>query len=202
MLRGIEALAPGAWSGPAADRVTLDSAARRRRRIAMTGEGGLRFLLDIGATPRLRDGSALRLEDGRLVEVRAAPEPLVEARAENALHLLRLAWHLGNRHLEAELFEDRLRLRPDPVIERMLAGLGAALASVHAPFEPESGAYGHAHGHPHADDHAHARAHAHAHDHARSDDDRATSRADAHAEAHAEAHARAHAAAREAGEGG
>jgi urease accessory protein len=181
MLRATEALAPDAWTGPAADRVTLDSAARRRRRIAMTGEGGLRFLLDLAATPRLRDGAALRLEDGRLVEVRAAPEALVEARAESPLHLLRLAWHLGNRHLEAELSEDRLRFRPDPVIERMLVGLGARLAPVHAPFEPESGAYGHAHHQGHDPSHAHAHA-------------------TAHAEAQARAHAAPHADARTAGE--
>jgi urease accessory protein len=90
----------------------------------------------------LHHGDGLVLEDGRIVEVRARPEPLLEVRGRDAHHLTRLAWHLGNRHLPAAIEPARILIRPDHVIAAMLLGLGAEVAAIEAPFDPEGGAYG------------------------------------------------------------
>jgi len=145
--------------GTPADRVVLDHGDRRRRRMALTGQGGLALLLDLPEAVAIPGGAALILEDGREVEVVAAAEPLAEITAAGAPELMRIAWHLGNRHLPTELSGERLRIRRDHVIEAMVAGLGGALTHIEAPFEPEGGAYaqGHAHGH----DHGHGGHHGH-----------------------------------------
>ena len=129
----------------AVDVIRLDYDMRHRRRIKLKAAGGLAFLLDLPEVPDLRDGDALRLEDGRLVLVEAAPEPLMELTCTDAHHLARLAWHIGNRHLSLEVRENALRIRADHVIADMARGLGAVVASISAPFEPEKGAY-HSHG--------------------------------------------------------
>ena len=141
MLRAHTVLPSGAWSGEPADTVVLDYDERYRRRVAMTGVRGLGFLLDLTEAAMLRAGDGLELEDGRIVEVVAAPEPLVEIRAADAAALTRIAWHLGNRHLPTELLGKSLRIRRDPVIEEMAVGLGGALTAIEAAFNPESGAY-------------------------------------------------------------
>jgi len=170
MLRADKVVAVGAWTGEPADSVVLEFDERYRRRFVMTGVGGLAFLLDLPEATMLRGGDGLRLEDGRVVEVVAAPEPLAEIRAADALALMRVAWHLGNRHLPTELTPKALRIRRDPVIEDMARGLGARVTPVEAPFNPEGGAYvkaepsqGHAAEHAHHGDHANAHAHDHAH---------------------------------------
>jgi urease accessory protein len=141
-------------SRPVADTVVLDYDQRHRRRMAMTGSSGVAFLLDLAEAVPLRDGDGLELEDGRIVAVRAAPEPLAEIRAANAAELLRVAWHLGNRHLPAELRGDLIRIRRDHVIEHMVEGLGAAVTHIDAPFDPEGGAYaGGGHHHQAAEHH-------------------------------------------------
>ena len=150
-----QVLRAGTWrAADAIDRVVLDADERYRRRIVLTGEGGLRFLLDFAEAKPLRDGDGLLLDDGATVAVVAKPELLVEIAAgasDGAADLTRLAWHLGNRHTEVEIIGDRLRIRRDHVLEEMLAGLGAVLTPVEAPFEPERGAYHqHGHGHSHA----------------------------------------------------
>jgi urease accessory protein len=89
------------------------------------------------------------LEDGRLIEVRAKPEPLFEVRAHDAQQLARLAWHLGNRHVPASIAPDRILIRPDHVIAGMLVGLGGRISAVEAPFDPEPGAYSHQAGSQH-----------------------------------------------------
>ncbi|MEO8320369.1 MAG: urease accessory protein UreE, partial [Bradyrhizobium sp.] len=137
----------------AADTVVLDFDDRHRRRMAMSGTRGLEFLLDLENAIALRGGDALVLEDGRLIEVVAAPEPLVEIRGADPLHLVRVAWHLGNRHLPTQIMPKGLRIRRDHVIEAMVTGLGARIIEIEAPFDPEGGAYAAAHAH--ADDHAH-----------------------------------------------
>jgi urease accessory protein len=151
----------------AADTVVLEFDDRHRRRMAMTGTRGLEFLLDLENAVALRGGDALVLEDGRLIEVVAAAEPLLEIRGADPLHLVRVAWHLGNRHLPTQIMPKGLRIRRDHVIEAMVKGLGARVIEIEAPFDPEGGAYaggGHAHA-AEADPHAHA-AHGHAsHDH-------------------------------------
>ena len=156
MLRADKVLAAGAWMGDPADSVVLEFDERYRRRFVMTGVGGLAFLLDLPEAAMLRGGDGLRLEDGRVVEVVAAPEPLAEIRAADALALMRLAWHLGNRHLPTELTPKALRIRRDPVIEDMARGLGARVVPVEAPFNPEGGAYVQADpSHAHAAEHSH-----------------------------------------------
>jgi len=181
------------WTEAAADTVVLDFDDRHRRRMAMTGTRGLEFLLDLENAMALRGGDALVLDDGRLVEVVAAPEPLIEIRGSDPHHLARLAWHLGNRHLPTQIMPKGLRIRRDHVIEAMVRGLGARVVEIEAPFDPEGGAYAdssHAHagedrhatdpghgssghgGRPddhHHDDHGdhdhHDHHHSHAHDH-------------------------------------
>ena len=168
MLRASHVLAAGDWSGEPADSVVLDYDDRHRRRMTMTGVRGLQFLLDLEEAVLLRGGDALKLEDGRVIEVVAAPEPIAELRAADAAALVRVAWHLGNRHLPTELTRRALRIRRDPVIEEMARGLGATVLEIEAPFNPEGGAYAKAHAKPgHAADHDHGgrHAHDHAHDH-------------------------------------
>jgi urease accessory protein len=163
MIRALSVYPAGLWSKAPADAVVLDFDARHRRRIAMTAKGGTEFLLDLPEAVALKQGDGLLLEDGRIIAVEAAPEALVEVSAKDGAHLLRLAWHLGNRHLPTELLGDRLRIRRDHVIEDMLVQLGAYVVPVDAPFHPEGGAYGHGRVHGH-DDHEHEHAHD-AHDH-------------------------------------
>jgi urease accessory protein len=154
-----------------ADRVTLDHEGRHRRRVALKGEGGLAFLLDLDKATALNDGDAVKLEDGRLVEVKAAAEPLLEVRAENPLRLMRVAWHIGNRHTPAEITADAIYIEDDHVLAEMVRGQGCTATLVQRPFQPERGAYdhdcGHDHGH-HGDAHEHA--HGHAHDRAHGHD--------------------------------
>ncbi len=163
MLRADKVLAAGAWSGAPADSVVLDFDERYRRRLVMTGVGGLAFLLDLPEAAMLRGGDGLKLEDGRVVEVVAAPEPLAEIRAADAQALMRVAWHLGNRHLPTELLPKALRIRRDSVIEDMAMGLGAKVTPLEAPFNPEGGAYVQAEASAHEHDHDHGYPHEHAH---------------------------------------
>ncbi len=150
----IEVLEPGAWSGPIADHITLDYDGRHRRRIVLTADHGARFLLDLPQSRILPGGAALKLEDGSLIQVIAQREPLLEVRAADTSALLRLAWHIGNRHLTAQVEESRILIRRDRVIADMLHGLGATVAEVVEPFDPEGGAYGGAHtAHDHGHDH-------------------------------------------------
>jgi urease accessory protein len=156
------------WAEAPADTVVLDFDDRHRRRMAMTGTRGLEFLLDLENATALRGGDALVLEDGRLIEVVAAPESLIEIKGADPLHLVRIAWHLGNRHLPTQIVGKGLRIRRDHVIEAMVKGLGARVVEIEAPFDPEGGAYAGAHAHAEdAHDHAgHAdAAHDHGHDH-------------------------------------
>jgi urease accessory protein len=152
-----------------AGRITLDETARHRRRMVMVsdavdGQRGIEFLLDLPEATLLRHGEGLLLEDGRVIMVVAAPEPLYAVFGANPRHLLSLAWHIGNRHLAAEILGNRILIRQDAVIKAMLEGLGARVMEIMAPFTPEGGAYGGRHN-PH--DHGHGHAHEHARDHTR-----------------------------------
>ena len=119
---------------------------RLRTHLASGEEVGL--FLERGTI--LRGGDLLEGADGRVVAVIAAPESLLEARCENARHLARLAFHLGNRHVAVEVGEGTLRLESDHVLQQMLEGLGATVTPLTASFEPEAGAY--APGHQHGDE--------------------------------------------------
>jgi urease accessory protein len=198
MIRATQVRPQVRWTEAAADTVVLGFDDRHRRRMAMTGTRGLEFLLDLQEAVALRGGDALVLEDGRLIEVVAAPEPLVEIRGTDPHHLVRVAWHLGNRHLPTQIVGKGLRIRRDHVIEEMVRGLGARVIAIEAPFDPEGGAYAggghaahdhdkpgsHSHGsHKHGDhghgkhDHGHTKHghdhkhHDHAHDHGKHDHD-------------------------------
>jgi urease accessory protein len=167
MIRAIELKPQHRFEDAPADTVVLDFDDRHRRRVAMTATRGLEFLLDLEHAVALRGGDALVLEDGRLVEVVAAAEPLLEIKARDPQHLVRIAWHLGNRHLPTQIMAKGLRIRRDHVIEAMVRGLGARVIEIEAPFDPEGGAYeggGHRHEHGDAPDQQHH--HGHAHDHA------------------------------------
>jgi urease accessory protein len=141
MIRATRVQGQHRWSEPPADTVVLDFDDRHRRRMAMTGTRGLEFLLDLENAVALRGGDALVLEDGRLIEVVAAPEPLAEIKGADPHHLIRVAWHLGNRHLPTQIMPRGLRIRRDHVIEAMVKGLGARVIEIEAPFDPEGGAY-------------------------------------------------------------
>ena len=139
-----------------ADTMTLDETARHRRRVKLVSDHGIEFLLDLPQARLLRHGEGLVLEDGRVIEVRAEPEKLMEVRGRDGRHLLALAWQIGNRHLAAQIREDCILIRHDHVIRDMLIGLGATVAEIEAPFDPEGGAYGdnhqdHHHAHHHHD---------------------------------------------------
>jgi urease accessory protein len=197
MLHAHSVIPAGQWSGEPVDSVVLDYDERYRRRFAMTGVRGLGFLLDLPEAVMLRAGDGLKLEDGGIVEVVAAPEPLAEIRAADSAALTRVAWHLGNRHLPTELTKRSLRIRRDPVIEDMARGLGATVAAIEAPFNPEGGAYvraaggGHDHDHSHAHDHGHDHPHGadHGHDH---DHDHDHHDHDRHDHDHSHSHSHGH----------
>lgn len=171
MLTARTILRAGLWGGTPADTVTLDYDRRTRRRMTLTGAKGLTFLLDLAEAPVLRAGDGLKLEDGRIVAVAAAPESLLEITCKDELALARIAWHLGNRHLATEIEARVLHIRADHVIEDMVKKLGASVRPVERPFNPEGGAYGHgavsghSHGHGHLHDHDHGHDHGHGHQH-------------------------------------
>jgi urease accessory protein len=184
MIRATQVRGQHRWSEPPADTVVLDFDDRHRRRVAMTGTRGLEFLLDLENAVALRGGDALVLDDGRLIEVVAAPELLVEIRCRDPEHLVRVAWHLGNRHLPTQITARGLRIRRDHVIEAMVKGLGARIVEIEAPFDPEGGAYaggGHEHAHT-GEPHDHSGHHHHGHDH--DHDERCDHDHDGHSHAH------------------
>ncbi|WP_459850943.1 urease accessory protein UreE [Dongia sp. agr-C8] len=143
----------GAWpEAEVAGTVTLSYADRCKRRIQMTDDAGAGFLLSLQRAVRLSDGDGLQLDQGGYLRVVAGPEPLVEAVAQDAQHLAKLAWHIGNRHVPAEIVDGlRLRIVADSVLEAMLRQLGAQVSRIEAPFSPEGGAYAQLgiHGHAH-----------------------------------------------------
>ncbi|NDW05120.1 urease accessory protein UreE [Jiella pacifica] len=140
MIVGNSVLRRGDWT-EAADTITLDEGLRHRRRMAMVSDGGIAFLLDLPESTLLRDGDGILLDNGQVIFVRAKPELLYDVRGRDTAHLVALAWQIGNRHLAAQIFADRLTIRRDPVIRDMLLGLGARVEEIEAAFDPEGGAY-------------------------------------------------------------
>lgn len=168
------------------DRVVLAHDERHLRRKVLTLESGEKLLVDLVEPVSLDDGDMLVLDDGRRVEVGAAEEEVYDIRAHSPVHLSQVAWHIGNRHLAAEITADRILILRDHVIRDMLEGLGATVTETVAPFSPVRGAYsGHSHGHAdahgrmpgdphyghdhgpgeHHHDHAHDQHHGHGPDH-------------------------------------
>lgn len=137
---------------PPLARAVLDHDRRHLRRCRIDLAGGEKLLVDLPETVALANGDVLLLEGGGHVEIVAAEEPLYAVKARDALHLAELAWHIGNRHLPAEIGEDRILILRDHVIGAMLIGLGAEVADVVAPFNPIRGAYSGHNGMDHAHD--------------------------------------------------
>src|SRR6056297_549297 len=135
------------YHGDTAGRLTLSYEARLLRRRVLTTDDGEDILVDLEQTSSLDHGDALVLEDGRHIAIAAAPEPLLEITGDN---LVRLAWHIGNRHTPCQVEATRLLIQPDHVIRDMLGKLGATVIERVEPFTPEGGAYGHGRTHSHA----------------------------------------------------
>lgn len=150
-------------------RVRLDHDHRYRRRLMLKTLEGESILLDFPNAVHLRDGEGLLLEDGGVVAIEALPESLMEITAPGLATLIRIAWHLGNRHLPTELRDRALRIREDHVLEDMVHGLGGAVAHIKAPFDPEGGAYAGGGRYHHDDDADHGHLHD-GHDHHHGDD--------------------------------
>lgn len=161
-MRSERFLSAGEWDASReVDSVLIDFDRRHRRRFLVQTEGGREVLLDLPQAVRLRDGDGLLLDEGGVVRVRARPEPLLEIHAHGDSELVRIAWHLGNRHLPVQVIGDRLRIRADHVIESMIEQLGGHVDKIEAPFDPEAGAYAGGHHHHHNVEEA---GHHHSHD--------------------------------------
>jgi urease accessory protein len=167
--------------------VDLDWDVRQKSRFDATDSAGRRLGVFLQRGTVVRGGDVLVAEDGSLVVVRAAMQPVLVVRHcpdhGTASDLLRAAYHLGNRHVAVELQPDHLKFEPDPVLAAMLRRLHLIVSEASAPFEPEGGAYqaghgrgpgaqgghdpgpDHGHGHDHDHDDAHGHPHGQAHDH-------------------------------------
>jgi urease accessory protein len=150
---------------PAADTLILDFEQRTRKQGFVFTDKGTCIEFAFEEAPALATDDALVLDDGRLVEIVAAPEPLIEARIADPAALARIAWTLGDRHVAAQFFANRLRMRRNPEIEALLKARGAKMAEIEAPFEPDAAASAHDHHHDHAHHHGHGDQHHHDHDH-------------------------------------
>ena len=128
--------------------ITLDYEGRFLRRKLLKTDTGEAFLVELAETTSVNHGEGFRLDDGRIILVQAAAEPLLAVRHDN---LLRIAWHVGNRHTPCQIAADHILIRDDAVLKTMLEQLGATVTPLTAPFMPEGGAYGHGrtHGHEH-----------------------------------------------------
>ncbi len=128
------------------ERCALDYSERFLRRKKLVTTAGRPFLVDLEQTTSLNHGDCLELDDGTFVEIKAAPEELLKVTGPD---LVRLAWHIGNRHTPCQINADHLLIQADPVIGHMLEHLGASLEHVTLAFSPEGGAYGHGRTHSH-----------------------------------------------------
>jgi len=167
MQRVTSYLPAGTPSSHPTAQVKLPHDLRHLRRKLLHLENGEMVMLDLKEPVLFANGDMLVREDGELIEILAANEKLFEVRGRDRAHLIELAWHLGNRHLSAQIEEDRIVILRDHVIRTMLQGLGAMVLDIEEPFQPARGAYhshgGHSHGHDHHD-HGHDHGHDH-HDH-------------------------------------
>lgn len=160
-----------------AARVTLDWDVRQKSRFDAVDSTGRALAVFLPRGTAARGGDLLVAEDGSLIRVDAASQPVLIVRTAQAgddrFGLMRAAYHLGNRHVQLELRPDHLKLEPDPVLADMLRRMGLRVEVAEMPFEPEGGAYGghamiaggHGHGHAHGESHGHGHAHGEAHGH-------------------------------------
>jgi urease accessory protein len=133
---------------PSQIRLILPFDLRQRSRLRTRADNGEEVGLFLERGAQLRDGDRLLAEDGRVVEVVAAPEAVYRIACGSSHQLARMAYHLGNRHVPVQIGMDWLRIARDHVLKDMLEKLGAEVSEEIAPFQPEGGAYaGHAHTH-------------------------------------------------------
>jgi len=171
MLRVVRVVHSASSNARQIDSIIVKPGERRLQTGHFTGVNGTQIAAMLPEAIILRNGDALQLDDGSIVEVVIEPEPVIEVRGNDLTHLARLAWHLGDRHVPVQIFANRLRMRPDAALEAMLKGLGARLTPIEAPFDPEGGAYthhahhGHDHTHHHQDHDHHGLHHGRGHHH-------------------------------------
>ncbi|NSX05900.1 urease accessory protein UreE [Cupriavidus gilardii] len=170
-----------------APKLVLPFADRSKSRLRAVLDNGEEAAIFLPRGTVLRGGDLLVTAEGVFVEVQAAAESVLQARADDPHALMRAAYHLGNRHTPIEIGRDYLRLEYDPVLADMLVRLGVNSERAQLPFEPEAGAYGggHKHGHDttfaedyaaaqavfhqhHGHSHSHSHSHAHSHSHSHS----------------------------------
>jgi len=192
MIQVSKLLAQGAGLAPVllkrAATVTLDWDTRQKSRFQATDNQGRELGVFLPRGTAVRGGDVLVAEDGSLVRVIAAPQPLLRITAcashGSPFDLVRAAYHLGNRHVQIELQPDHLKIEPDHVLADMLRAMHLIVNAVEEGFEPEGGAYaagGHGHSHGHGHDHGHGHEHGHGHGHGHD-----------HAHEHGHSHAREH----------
>jgi urease accessory protein len=165
----IRAIEPSGTALPMlTERLSLPFERRVKARQRVLLESGREAGIQLPRGTVLRGGDLLRASDGSTVLVVAAPEAVSTVHVPSPRELARVAYHLGNRHVELEVGDGWVRYLKDHVLDAMVEGLGWPVLHEHAPFEPEAGAYqsGHRHGHSHSHDHLHPHAHSHSHDHA------------------------------------
>lgn len=145
-LRAVSHLPANHGKGKPIDTITLTSEQRRLRRKVLTLPKVGDVMIDFAEPATIEHFGALVLEDGRLIEVVAAPEPLLEVAGKSGEHLIELAWHIGNRHMPAQMEKKRILVPRDRIAKTMLEGLGATVRETVETFSPARGAYeGHAH---------------------------------------------------------
>src|SRR3954470_9264110 len=141
MLRATTHLPANHGKGKPFDRLTLTHDQRRIRRKVLALPKGEEVMVDFPDAVTLEHFGGLLLEDGRIVEIVAAPEPLLEITPRGTEHLAQIAWHIGNRHMTAQIEKKRILVPRDHVAKAMLQGLGAEVREVTEPFVPMQGAY-------------------------------------------------------------
>ena len=144
--RGIKHIRLSDSLGQATDSITLDAQDRSIRRKLIKTDSGKDVLVDLPLTAYFEDGDHLELDDGTYLEICAAEEDLYEITGSSPADISQLAWHIGNRHLPAQIEYNRILIKRDHIIKAMLVGLHATVIETRDQFEPLHGAY-HAHGH-------------------------------------------------------
>jgi urease accessory protein len=144
--------------------LTLPFELRQKSRLRAVLDSGVDVGLMLPRGEILRGGDCLRAENGWIIELKAAPEPVTTVTCANSLLMQKACYHLGNRHVPLEITPDGLRYLQDHVLDQMVESLGLSIAHESAPFEPESGAY-HQHGHSHSQANSHDHSHGHPHSH-------------------------------------
>ena len=126
--------------------ISLDYEGRFLRRKRLQTDDGEDFMVELPKTISLLPSDGIVLDDGRVIGIRAKLEMLAKI---THINLMRMAWHIGNRHTPCQIEDDHLLIQQDYVLEDMLRQLGAKITHITNPFMPEGGAYGHGRTHSH-----------------------------------------------------